>query len=133
MGDSITKSRDWEDTDTLKCSKKECSPLESDFNHKYPGLGEEFRKIQEEQYQLFMSKMMDYGRSNITLGGDLSEKEDREYSLMGIQIRLNDKINRLKNLLVHKRNYVKGEPIEDTFIDVANYGIIGMLVGRKKW
>jgi hypothetical protein len=22
---------------------------------------------------------------------------------------------------------------EDTFIDIANYGIIGLLVGRNKW
>jgi len=23
--------------------------------------------------------------------------------------------------------------MEDTFIDIANYGIIGLLVGRNKW
>ena len=30
-------------------------------------------------------------------------------------------------------HYVKGEGMEDTFIDIANYGIIGLLVGRDKW
>ena len=30
-------------------------------------------------------------------------------------------------------NFVKGEGMEDTFLDVANYGIIGLLVGRDKW
>ena len=44
-----------------------------------------------------------------------------------------DKISRLKNLLSNGKNYVKGEGMEDTFIDIANYGIIGLLVGRDKW
>ena len=39
----------------------------------------------------------------------------------------------MKNLLVNGKNFVKGEGMEDTFIDIANYGIIGMLVGRDKW
>jgi hypothetical protein len=104
-----------------------------DFEAKYPNLASEFIQIQEEQYQLFASKMLDYGLGNIALGGDLNNEDDQRYSLMGLQIRLNDKINRLKNLLVHKKNYVKGESIEDTFIDVANYGIIAMLVGRNQW
>ena len=42
-------------------------------------------------------------------------------------------ISRLRNLLTNGRNFVKGEGMEDTFIDIANYGIIGMLVGRDKW
>ena len=27
----------------------------------------------------------------------------------------------------------KGEGMEDTFIDIANYGILVLLVGRNKW
>ena len=56
-----------------------------------------------------------------------------KFSLTGLAIRLTDKISRLKNLLVNGKNYVKGEGMEDTFIDIANYGIIGLLVGRDKW
>ena len=51
----------------------------------------------------------------------------------GLAIRLTDKISRLKNLLINGRNFVKGEGMEDTFLDIANYGIIGLLVGRDKW
>ena len=36
-------------------------------------------------------------------------------------------------LRVNGKNYVQGEGMEDTFIDIANYGIIGLLVGRDKW
>ena len=31
------------------------------------------------------------------------------------------------------KNYVKDEPMIDSFIDIANYGIIAMLVLRDKW
>ena len=104
------------------------------FENEYPELAEEFSKIQEEQYELFAKKMLDYGLNNITLGGDIvNNSDDKKFSLTGLTIRLTDKINRLRNLVVSGKNYVKDEGMEDTFIDIANYGIIGMLVGRNKW
>ena len=39
----------------------------------------------------------------------------------------------LYHLLINGRAFVKGEGMEDTFLDIANYGIIGLLVGRNKW
>ena len=63
----------------------------------------------------------------------INNESDKKFSLTGLCIRLTDKISRLKNLLSNGKNYVKGESMEDTFIDIANYGIIGLLVGRDKW
>jgi len=104
------------------------------FEEQYPELSEEFQNIQEEQYELFAKKMLDYGLNNITLGGDIvNNSDDKKFSLTGLTIRLTDKINRLRNLVVSGKNYVKDEGMEDTFIDIANYGVIGMLVGRDKW
>ena len=103
------------------------------FETEYPELAEEYKRIGMEMYQMFAAKHMDYGLNNIALGGDLTNKEDKKFSLTGLAIRLTDKISRLKNLLINGKNYVKGEGMEDTFIDIANYGIIGMLVGRNKW
>ena len=106
----------------------------TDFEKTYPSLAEEFRQIQKEQYELFAGKMMDYGLGNIALGSTLVEDEDVQLSLTGIWLRCNDKINRLKNMLKRKgRNYVKDEPMIDSFIDIANYGIIAMLVMKGKW
>ena len=105
-----------------------------DFERLYPELAEEFQAVQQEQYELFAAKMMDYGLSNISLGSDLSTREDRDLSLTGIWLRCNDKINRLKNMLKRQgKNYVKGEAMIDSFIDISNYGIIAMLVLRGKW
>ena len=103
------------------------------FEKEYPQLSDEFIKIQQEMYVMFAAKHMDYGLNNITLGGDLNNPEDKKFSLTGLCIRLTDKISRLKNLLVNGRNFVEGEGMEDTFIDIANYGIISLLVGRGKW
>ena len=103
------------------------------FEAEYPELSKEFKNIQKEMYEMFARKHLDYGLNNIALGGDLTNPEDKTFSLTGLCIRLTDKISRLKNLLINGKNFVKGEGMEDTFIDIANYGIIGLLVGRDKW
>ena len=103
------------------------------FENEYPELSEEYKRISEEMYEMFARKHMDYGLNNIALGGNLGNQEDKKFSLTGLCIRLTDKISRLKNLLLNGKNYVKGESMEDTFIDIANYGIISLLVGRDKW
>ena len=104
------------------------------FEAEYPELAKEFLNIQNEMYTTFARKHMDYGLNNIALGGDvLNNKDDKQFSLTGLCIRLTDKISRLKNLLINGRSFVQGEGMEDTFIDIANYGIIGLLVGRDKW
>ena len=103
------------------------------FEEEYPELSQEFKEIQDEMYRMFAAKHMDYGLQNISLGGDLTKENDKKFSLTGLAIRLTDKISRLKNLLLNGKNFVKGEGMEDTFIDIANYGIIGLLVGRNKW
>ena len=104
------------------------------FETEYPELSAEYKRIGNEMYEMFAAKHMDYGLNNIALGGDITRNEDdKKFSLTGLCIRLTDKVSRLKNLLLNGKNYVKGEGMEDTFIDIANYGIIGLLVGRDKW
>jgi len=105
-----------------------------EFEEKYPKLAKEFQKVQQEQYELFAGKMLDYGLSNISLGSNLEEKQDIHLSLTGIWLRCNDKINRLKNMLKRDgKNYVAGETMIDSFIDISNYSIIAQLVMKNKW
>ena len=106
----------------------------TDFEIKYPELAYEFQQVQREQYELFASKMMDYGLQNIALGSTLEKQEDIHLSITGIWLRCNDKINRLKNMLQRNgKNYVAGEAMIDSFIDISNYGIIAQLVMKGKW
>ena len=139
MGDSVSKYHELiseEEFDQLveaETNGVKVSKAVETFENEYPELSEEYKRISEEMYEMFARKHMDYGLNNIALGGDLKNPEDKKFSLTGLCIRLTDKISRLKNLLINGKNYVKGEGMEDTFIDIANYGIIGMLVGRNKW
>jgi len=138
MGSTITKYEDMSDREIMNAKQGKSIPdINSTpvkiFEHEYPELADEFIQIQKEMYEMFARKHMDYGLNNIALGGDLTQTEDKKFSLTGLCIRLTDKISRLKNLLINGRSFVQGEGMEDTFIDIANYGIIGLLVGRDKW
>ena len=140
MGDSVSKyyelvSEEEFDKTVKKLKKKTVDGIGviELFDTEYPELADEFKTIQSEMYEMFARKHLDYGLNNIALGGDLTDEADKKFSLTGLCIRLTDKISRLKNLLSNGKNYVKGESMEDTFIDIANYGIIGLLVGRDKW
>ena len=131
MGD--TRKKYEELTNEKKADFEAYNDVIAHFETEYPELSSEFKLIQKEMYDMFARKHMDYGLNNIALGGNLNNPEDKKFSLTGLAIRLTDKISRLKNLLINGKNYVKGEGMEDTFIDIANYGIIGLLVGRDKW
>ena len=136
MGSSITKYEEiMSDREIMDAKSGISSKLTVKvFEKEYPELSKEFKQIQQEMYKMFAAKHMDYGLNNIALGGDIvNNSDDKQFSLTGLCIRLTDKISRLKNLLVNGRSFVEGEGMEDTFIDIANYGIIGLLVGRDKW
>ena len=58
------------------------------------------------------------------MGTILKTKEDIKLSLLGIWFRMNDKIERMKTLLLRNgENSVEGEPATDAFSDVSNYGV----------
>jgi len=80
--------------------------------------------VTSELFDLLITKHHDYGPKNISQspGGALN----------GLRVRLWDKLARLNNLVdtgVHPQH----ESLEDTFKDMANYAIIGLLVLRGKW
>ena len=54
-------------------------------------------------------------------------------SLTGLWFRMNDKIQRLKQLVVLGQPDEVGENIQDTYEDMSVYGIIAQIVQRKKW
>ena len=100
----------------------------------WPEMTEEFKRLQNEQYVLFLHKQHDYGPGNISVGSQLTTPEEIKLSLTGLWFRMNDKIQRLKTLLTGGReNAVEGEPMEDAFLDVSNYGIMATIVKNGKW
>ena len=104
------------------------------MEEEWPEMTNEFKKIQKEQYELFLHKQHDYGPGNISVGTQLQTPEEVRLSLIGLFFRMNDKIQRVKTLLLNNRkSAVKDEPIEDAYLDVSNYGIMATIVGRDKW
>ena len=99
----------------------------------YPETCKEFKKILNEQYVLFCKKQKNYGPSNISVGTDLRTNDDVKLSLTGLWFRLNDKVQRLKQLVVLGHKDEVGEAQEDTFQDLSVYGIIAQLVSSKVW
>jgi len=69
----------------------------------------------------FDTKQRDYSTQNIA-----------EFSALGVLIRMSDKFSRLKNLLLHNKK-PQHETIEDTWLDISIYGIIGLLCHKGKW
>lgn len=99
----------------------------------YPEMTGEFKKIMQEQYAIFCQKQMNYGPSNIAVGTTLSTPDDVRLSLTGLWFRLQDKISRLKQLIIFNTVDAVGESVEDTYKDLSVYGIIAQIVSRGKW
>ena len=99
----------------------------------YPELTQEYKKIMMEQYILFCKKHRNYGTGNVNVGTNLETDADVKLSLTGLWFRINDKIQRLKQLVVLGEPDTVGEAIDDTFQDLSIYGIIAQLVKEKKF
>jgi hypothetical protein len=100
---------------------------------RYPKTIKEFETIQKEMLYLFCEKQLDYGPTNIGLGNSKVEKDkDVQLSCIGLGTRLNDKISRFLNLMMHNKE-PNNESIEDTLIDIANYAVMALIVRSKLW
>jgi hypothetical protein len=84
----------------------------------------EVGKTYQELLDLLLSKHKDYGPRNIAdaPGGAIN----------GLRVRMHDKLARINNLVDNNKN-PEHESLEDSFKDMANYAIIGLLVLRGKW
>jgi hypothetical protein len=103
------------------------------IEEKYPQMTDEYKRIMWEGYQTFCKKQSNYGPDNIAVGTSLEKDDDVRLSLTGIWFRVNDKIQRLKQLIVLGKQDNVGESVDDTLQDLEVYAIIAQIVKRKKW
>ena len=99
----------------------------------WPEMTAEFKRIMFTQYELFCLKQSNYGPDNISVGSKLETPDEVKVSLTGLWFRMNDKIQRLKQLVVLGKQDNIGESCQDTFQDLSVYGIIAQLVSNGKW
>jgi len=99
----------------------------------YPDTTNEFKVILDEMYDTFCKKQRNYGPGNISVGTDLKTDDDKKLSLTGLWFRINDKVQRLKQLVVLGQPDEVGESVQDTYQDLSVYGVIAQIVQRGKW
>tara|TARA_R110000803_G_scaffold44601_3_gene94288 strand:- start:3449 stop:3799 length:351 start_codon:yes stop_codon:yes gene_type:complete len=99
----------------------------------FPVMSSEFKDCLAEMYRVFMYKQSDYGPGNIAMGTQLATDEEVRMSLMALIVRMNDKINRLINLVIKKNEKPQNESVMDSFMDLANYAVIAKIVSEGKW
>jgi len=108
-------------------SREGKSPEQGSFNKATPN--QEFAQvvweIMDEVGNLLITKQLDYGPGNINnaFGGPIN----------GLLVRIGDKFERLKNLFKKNKAIPQHESIEDSFKDLANYAVIGIMIQRGKW
>ena len=102
------------------------------ISEKYPETSKMFQDIQFNQWELFCKKQKDYGPGNISVGTNLETDEEVKLALMGLWFKMNDKIQRLKQLVIHNQE-PENESLMDSFMDLANYALIAQLVKKQVW
>jgi hypothetical protein len=120
-GERIIKKKDGKLTAMEYCEKH------------YPKMMKEYKNVMWKQYETFCRKQRNYGPHNISVGTSLETEDDIKLSLTGLWFRLNDKIQRLKQLVVLGHADEVDESIEDTFQDLTIYGMIAQIVKNGKW
>jgi len=117
----------------LTAEKTYCNDTQ-ELQDRYPDIYKAYQRISTEQFHLFARKMLDYGKGNISVGSNLDTPEEEKVALTGLWFRMNDKIQRLKQLVLLSREAkVTTESVKDTFQDLSIYGIIAQIVKNKQW
>ena len=81
---------------------------------------EEMKKIAEEIKQILIKKNKVYGNKNVIKMGKL-----------GVLTRIEEKIERLRHMIANEIEDI--ETREDSWKDIAGFGIIGAMLERGKW
>ena len=113
-------------------SKKSKENIITMMEKEWPEMTAEFRRLQREQYELFLHKQHDYGPGNISVGTMLQTPEEVKLSLTGLWFRMNDKMQRFQQIVINNQE-PENESLMDTFMDIGNYAIIAQLVKEKVW
>ena len=121
------------DEESYSVIKYDDADIVERMEKEWPEMTDEFKRIMFTQYELFCKKQANHGPDNISVGSKLETVSERKISLTGLWFRMNDKIQRLKQLVVLGKEDTVNEAIEDTFQDLSVYGIISQIVSNGKW
>jgi len=81
---------------------------------------EQMKEIQKQGYELFVKKNIDYGDSFA------------KYGIIGVLMRIEDKIQRAMTISYNGVNLVNDEGIKDTLLDLHNYAAMALMLLNQK-
>ncbi len=81
---------------------------------------EQFEKIQKQAYDIFVKKNADYGDAFA------------EFGVIGVFVRMEDKIKRLLSVNKNSISLVCDETVEDTLLDLHNYAAMALMLLNKE-
>ncbi len=125
MADYNPLGRTRNEREELLRQRFDANPDHTDTSTNWAEFELNVRDVMQELGDLLIKKHRDYGPKNIS---------NSPYGATnGLVVRMWDKIARIVNLTKQGNVTAENEPLEDSFKDIANYGIIGLLVLRGKW
>jgi len=77
---------------------------------------EQMKNVQDEGFELFKKKNIDYGDAF------------SEYGVIGVLMRIEDKLKRSMNITKNGVNLINDEGIRDTLIDLHNYSAMAIIL-----
>ena len=77
---------------------------------------QQMKDIQKEALELFKRKNADYGDAFAN------------YGVIGVLVRMGDKISRLQSITKNSISYVEDEKMKDTLIDLCNYSAMALML-----
>ena len=80
----------------------------------------QFSEIQKKGLQLFIKKNNDYGNAFV------------QYGLIGVLVRIGDKIQRSITITQNQISLVEDEKIQDTLLDLHNYAAMALMLLKEK-
>jgi len=108
----ISWNKDIQNSDGILFDQKMPSPLPSPP----PNRIEQMQKIHDDALEVFRRKNADYGDSFAT------------YGIIGILIRIEDKLRRAISINKNSVTLVKDESFRDTLLDLHNYAAMGLMI-----
>lgn len=90
----------------------------------------EFETIVNEMLALHKKKQADYGSDRDPFSNVRSSEEFGIPAWLGAILRANDKVSRLKTFA--RKRKLANESVEDSFLDLANYAVIALVLWREQ-
>lgn len=121
---SKEEAREWQSADQPKHAQGNLVPTRHPSSQKFHDLCDAMKAMHDKKQQ-------DYGRANDPFANVRSTEEWGQPAWVGAMIRATDKMRRLQK--VAQGGTLANEGVEDSFMDLAVYAIIGMVLYREQF